>query len=100
MQTNEQRSAERVERLSHSVNVAAKLRPLVDDLDVKAHLDAIEGAMIEDLIKATAPDRQGQIAAEIRAWRKVRAAIASLAHGGKHSLQKLNQMSKEMTNGE
>lgn len=95
MQTNEQRSADRFERLSHSVNIAAKLRPLVDDVDVKAHLDGIERAMIEELITTTAPDKQATIASEIRAWRKVRKAIASLAYGGKHSEQKIQQMKAE-----
>jgi len=92
LKTNEQRSAERIERLSHSVNVAAKLKPLVDDPDVKAHLDAIERAMIEELIEAVEPQKQANAAADIRAWRKVRAAIVSLAYGGKHSAQKIEQM--------
>lgn len=99
MQTSEQRSADRIERLSHSVTIAAKLKPLVDDPDVKAHLDAIERAMVETLITATDPARQSIIAAEIRAWRKVRASIAALAHGGKHSELKLQQMTKETTDG-
>lgn len=95
MRTNEQRSADRIERLSHSVTVAAKLKPLVDDPDVMAHLDGIERAMIEDLIKAEDPARQAICAAEIRAWRKVRVAIATIAYGGKHSSEKLQQMTKE-----
>lgn len=98
MQTSEQRSADRIERLSHSVTIAAKLKPLVDDPDVAAHLDAIEKAMVEDLIKATDTAQQGTIASEIRAWRKVRAAIAMLAHGGKHSSLKMEQMTKGQTN--
>lgn len=100
MQTSEQRSADRIERLSHSVTIAAKLRPLVDDPDVKAHLDAIERAMVETLINATDPARQATIAAEIRAWRKVRASIAALAYAGKHSEQKMMQMTKDATHGD
>ena len=47
-----------------------------------------------DPIKATDPAKQGTIASEIRAWRKVRAAIAMLAYGGKHSSLKMEQMTK------
>lgn len=99
MATPEQLKADRLDRLSHSVTLASKLQPLVADPDVKEAFDAIEKSLIETLISAKTSEARDRVAAEVNAWRKVRAAIASLANSGKHSSQKIEQLTRSNDNG-
>lgn len=95
----ETRAADRIDRLSVSANAGAKIGALIDDPDVKRQLDAIERGLIEDVLKQQTSDLRDQAAAEVRALRKVRAALAALANGGKHAEAKLAQLTKDTSHG-
>lgn len=95
MNKTEQRKVERIDRLSTSANLAAKLRPIIDDPDITRHLDGIESRIVEEMIRAKTSEDRDRHAAEIKAWRAMRAELRRLAFGGQYAERKLEEITKD-----
>lgn len=95
MNRTEQRKVERIDRLSASANIAAKLRPIVTDPDITKHFDGIESRIVEAMITAKTSEARDQLAAEVKAWRAMRSELHRLAYGGQYAERKLEEITKD-----
>jgi hypothetical protein len=96
--TRSERHASRIDRLAGASDIAAKLRPIVEDMDIKAHLDGIERKIIEAMIAAKTTEDRDRHAAEVKAWRAMRAELARLAFSGAYADRKLEAITKDTEN--